>query len=359
MRINPFYLHGEEFTPVRKLLALHALAGGVPLKEYTETGNPVTFETNVAKPLSECLLSFLPVQSGTGDPSPDNVRSISGISSANVYLSDTGTDDPDKQTFAVTFPALGKNLFDKNAAESGKLWWKGRMQADVDYYASALIPVIPGETYTLAKSVSGQNQIQFFGEDGTYIEQNLSWSTTKTIPSGVYFVAFNIRTAAIDDAMFVKGTSAGSYEPFTNTAYGGTLDLATGILTVTWAGFSKKWSEGTNATDMGSGITRKQYPMVDNLKTGSAYNLCNIAPYQASENAETHFYYSGSGATNRNCRMFLPSDTDDDTEITVITNISVPIVYQLTPQEIQTLIGTNVIWSDTNTNMTVKYLKKG
>ena len=56
MRINPFYLHGEEFTPVRKLLALHALAGGVPLTEYTETGNPVTFETNVVKPLSECLL---------------------------------------------------------------------------------------------------------------------------------------------------------------------------------------------------------------------------------------------------------------------------------------------------------------
>ena len=53
MRINPFFLHGEEFTPVRKLLALKAFAGGVPLTEYTVTGNPVTFETNVAKPLTE------------------------------------------------------------------------------------------------------------------------------------------------------------------------------------------------------------------------------------------------------------------------------------------------------------------
>ena len=102
--MNPYLMIFErEMSPIRKLLLLHLAAGG-KLTEYTVTGNPVSFETNVAKPLTECLLSFSPVQSGTGDPSPENIRPITGITGANVYLSDTGTDDPDKQTFSVTFP---------------------------------------------------------------------------------------------------------------------------------------------------------------------------------------------------------------------------------------------------------------
>ena len=43
----------------------------------------------------------------------------------------------------------------------------------------------------------------------------------------------------------------------------------------------------------------------------------------------------------------------------VVYKLATPIVYQLTPQEIQTLIVTNVLWSDTNGDMEVKYLKKG
>ena len=73
-----------EITPIRKLLLMHVAAGG-KLTEYTVTGNPVSFDTNVAKPLSECLLSFAPVQSGTGDPSPDNVRSITGWSGGTAW----------------------------------------------------------------------------------------------------------------------------------------------------------------------------------------------------------------------------------------------------------------------------------
>ena len=87
MSINPFYLHGEKLTQVRKLLFMKALAGGAPLSEYDATGNPLTFTTNVAKPLKSLVASFTPVQSGTGDPSPENVRSISGWGWVNVDCS--------------------------------------------------------------------------------------------------------------------------------------------------------------------------------------------------------------------------------------------------------------------------------
>ena len=46
-------------------------------------------------------------------------------------------------------------------------------------------------------------------------------------------------------------------------------------------------------------------------------------------------------------------------DVPIVYKLATPLVYQLTPTEIQTLIGTNVLWSDTNGDMEVKYLKKG
>ena len=64
-----------ELTPVRKLMLLNAIAGPKAV-EYTASGNPCVFETNLAKPLKRLSLSLLPRQSGTGDPSPENIRPL-------------------------------------------------------------------------------------------------------------------------------------------------------------------------------------------------------------------------------------------------------------------------------------------
>ena len=42
------------------------------------TGEIATFETEMKAPLKECKVSFEPIQEGSGDPSPDNVRPIIG-----------------------------------------------------------------------------------------------------------------------------------------------------------------------------------------------------------------------------------------------------------------------------------------
>ena len=55
--------------------------------EETASGAVATFKTDVPK-LKECVVNIEPVQEGSGDPSPDNVRPISGWSEAKVY------DDP-------------------------------------------------------------------------------------------------------------------------------------------------------------------------------------------------------------------------------------------------------------------------
>ena len=54
-------IFGKDMSTLRKLMLLKA-ATGVPLNEYEAIGNPLTFETNKAKPLRKLLLSWTPEQ---------------------------------------------------------------------------------------------------------------------------------------------------------------------------------------------------------------------------------------------------------------------------------------------------------
>ena len=74
-------------TTLRKFLWFRTVTGGNAPEFKTVTGNIVDFVTQRIAPLKiEATLE--PIQSGTGDPSPDNVRPISGHSGADIYVED-------------------------------------------------------------------------------------------------------------------------------------------------------------------------------------------------------------------------------------------------------------------------------
>lgn len=76
---------------------IEAHAGGDVSK--TVSGNPVTFTDGASAPLVNCLITISPKQAGSGDPSPDNIRPISGYSSVNVNVAPTEIDAP--QTYTI------------------------------------------------------------------------------------------------------------------------------------------------------------------------------------------------------------------------------------------------------------------
>ena len=75
-------------TTLRKFLWFRTVTGGNAPEYDTVIGRIVSFITRRAAPL-KIEADLEPIQSGSGDPSPDNVRPISGHSGAVV--TDTGT----------------------------------------------------------------------------------------------------------------------------------------------------------------------------------------------------------------------------------------------------------------------------
>lgn len=94
-------IRNEDWSTMRRLLFMHGAMGG-SLKEYEAEGNPAVFQTNVAKPLAGFTIPFLPIQQGTGDPSPDNVRPISGWQGLTAHRAGKNLLDPAKKTTPST-----------------------------------------------------------------------------------------------------------------------------------------------------------------------------------------------------------------------------------------------------------------
>ena len=215
--------------------------------EYT--GSVVTFNNGLIYDLSA---DIEPIQQGTGDPSPSNIRPISGLTGLSVYVSPT--QDPDDATV-----------------------------------------------------------------------YNVDWST-----------------------------QAG-------TVYGGTLDVVTGVLTVdkaivdlgsiNWtyeSGYAYPYFIGTMPNDCVVGSTVQ----------GQISVLCSI--YESIQNIGASEFRTA----DHNCQCCLNSNvstrrllvqnsayTDAATfktamnGVKLVYDLETPLTYQLTPQEIEALVGTNNIWT--------------
>lgn len=84
------------------------MGSSLSLKEYTATGNPLTFLTDLARPLKSCLATWLPHQSGTGDPSPENVRPVLGMDGVNAWHCGTNLFDGEMELGGIS-ASTGQN----------------------------------------------------------------------------------------------------------------------------------------------------------------------------------------------------------------------------------------------------------
>lgn len=392
------YLNGEDVTlpePITRLEQFMAFAagesetkptpltreefywdkyqGGAVLKDFPGLPSSIVTVTDaLAKPLDSLKVAITPVQSGSGDPSPDNIRPISGWTGCNVTR-------------------CGVNLFDKaKGVDNYYIQNDGSMIRNENWHTSDFIKVKGNVTYRGLTHVGFSPYSAFYDHNKALVQvfkQNTGENTIST-PSGAEYVRFSVikNYGNMDSFMVESGSTATTYEPYTGTTYpitfpdeagtvyGGTLDVVNGTLTVDRFGFSLAdldWTQNAYYNSCYNGYKesvlgdRKVQFNWDNTCLCSAYKgvqsnaMVNgtIALANASGDDETRKrIYVRDGRFVSDIEGFVQEITTNP--VTVVLPLATPKTYQLTPTEVQMLLGTNNIWADTGDVLEGKYWSK-
>ena len=321
----------------------------------TASGSIVEIDDAAVAQVKGLRIGIDPVQAGTGDPSPDNVRPISGWSAVNVWRT-------------------GVNVWDEEW-ELG--WWNystGVFTPSSSYFGCKnKIRVLPKTTYFF-QCPSVVREVQYYGADGSPLGLRNSWSTgaVATVfqtPIDCYYVTFYFGgaygTTYNNDISINYPSTDHEYHPYSGnqytiqlgqTVYGGTLDVTNGVLRVDRVMEQFQWGDYARTDDF-TATTRRVFTISDIATYPASSNTrpyCNVSKWlEAYNNDSVHFYVNSI----RQALVFLPKETPDNTEIQVCYELATPIEYTLSDIEVTTLAGQNVMWADCG-DISVEYLSK-
>lgn len=340
----------------------------------TAAGDIAVFNTKYRRNLKSLVVQLEPIQEGSGDPSPDNICPISGQTGATVYRT-------------------GKNLFDiSNVPTTGSIggisWAVNGNTITCDGTAtydgwkvvySFRLPKVG--TYHFHMDTTGNigsflNGYTRLGTDSVVV----CTSTDTIYRIGIASVQTGqTYSGTISDIQIELGTTATAYEPYTGTTipvsweteagtvYGGELDVVSGVLTLDkgyrlfTGAASEDWLHYTISTGdlFRIVLPERKQGTITSAENRSIY-LCNCYRIAANESAgrlngcfsganQNVDFINNSYSTVEDWQAYLA-----DNNIQFVYPLAEPITYQLTPQQIQTLLGDNVVWSDAG-SVSVEY----
>ena len=312
-------------------------------------------------PVKSLTVAVEPVQSGSGDPSPTNVRPISGWTQAKATRT-------------------GVNVWDEQW-ELGYYANGAKANSSINIRCKSPIPVCGNTVYYVRYPDEHGARIQALDGDGAFISDlGYKSNATFTTPANCRYIVFytnavsSITTYNHDISINYPSTDhdyhAGHVQPLTislgQTVYGGTLDVTTGVLTVDRAIVdlgTLNWTYSSAYGFYSTGLTGLvEYPSAETVvgdlvcsarKTGAWRDLDT---YGKTGNivAVTH-----SGTTDylgiTDNTYTSPSDFKTSMSgVQLVYKLAQSQTVQLTPQEVKTLLGANNIYADTG-NSTVQY----
>ena len=327
-------------------------------------------------PMKSVKVNIAPVQSGSGDPSPSNVRAISGLESVKVTRAGKNV-----------FPSKGLtqtlNGITIHSNDDGSFTVNGTATANAQFDLT-----LNNEL----KLQSGQYTVGMFADKAvTFDNQHVWWffysmdahadivncqTPSKTFSlntvTATRFYLRIISGATVDNVTFypmlVYGSDAPTvYEPYhgntydislasAGTVYGGTLDVVSGELTVdraivdlgtlNWtyestlprfytSGLANNIRLLASNDDVVDGVS-SMYKVVsfNNLYvTGKQNGTMAVSTTKAVSVINTDYTDATSFKTAMSGQMF-------------VYPLATPLTYQLSATEIKSLLGINNIWSD-------------
>lgn len=331
-----------------------------PLK--TLSGNPITWEASDTEYLFP-VVSLEPKQAGSGDPSPENVRPISGYD-------------------GVTVDVRGKNLLDY----SGEIIIpQNRYQYiyDDEEFITALnrlprnTPLVMSANWSYISETKVYKRISVVYHDKTYTNFNDGASATiedkEIIITWLYAGDNKTQDCIVSDIQFELGSTPTPYEPYLGdtydialpeTVYGGTVDAVSGVGSEEWRpvlvldstsliGYLDELSNDTTCLFYISNITNQENYL---------YFCCSHLPAKYITNTSTTEIGISGNPQGNTLYMRLPRTTASNisefkgwldeqktagTPVQVTYKLATPEPFQATGnQQLTSLFGYNTMYTD-------------
>ena len=329
----------------------------------SSSGSIATFDDGSETPVKSLSVNIDPVQEGSGDPSPDNIRPISGWDGVNV---------------TVTGKNLLRNEMRQNNADNVSIG-KNTVYTRYD------IP-LKGGTYTLSVKVS-QAFSGYMREEkdsnntslGNVIAETGGILTkTITLNEGLYsfwlYKNGGLDASKIEWFQLELGSTATSYEPYKGTVYpislpqtvyGGVLDVENGTLTVDRAMVDMgtlPWSY-LSSSNIFICVLAGSKPEINLPILTTIYKQIPTRSHADMGNADdnTIAYYISTGDTSGRIKLKNTAYTTVDaftsamSGIPLVYPLATPLTLSLTPTEVRTILGYNNIYADSGEVSVVYY----
>lgn len=368
-----------------------------------KSGSIVTFECpSTAQSIPEVTSEIVAVQSGTGDPSPTNIRPITGFSAVNVTRAGKNLLDVTKLAKGSVTVSSGEVIGTSTAFVSAwgssvngfgevlgfKFPYDGQLTISLDEYTDGAAGTTgTGLRLYVLYSDGTNNIINMANEDTTTTHKELVTTAGKIITMIYFSYGSLANTWHLTNFQIEKGDTANTYEAFSGTTYtttlkdgndqsltcyGGQLTNENGVQTLADTGVNYTLNSvdglvpGETPDKNYFYKTIGNYGYVDTTKT----IMCDKFPAVAvsSSNTLVGINVINSSAYNEARITFRPENVAsyDTTSInTWLASNPLQIKFELTtPIEItqdsltiSSAAGTNNIWCDSG-DITVKALDK-
>lgn len=371
------------------------------IESSTDNGNIITFNTDMNAPLPKCIINFDLIQEGEGYPTPENIRPIKGWkgfefynSSANIFpLHQPSTAFRGQFSTGDTTIASASVLkcWTIYVGKNQDLYYQRKSTGVSCVLAFCDTPLTSRTGAVIYGALNMANRTSQKMNSGEHPYLVMCATDSGYVPNGGYETR---------EVMLSFGNSAKPYAPRVDNNLimpnwvddmssiwkdgdipGGYLDLSTGILTTP---YTRKIIDGvTNkASSLAQFSSTSEFTNLRGLYSVLLTDLANDIPYNTASYLKcSHFRwftYSGRRAavpdsiyfnsSTRNVRWcsstfttleefngYLIEQNEAGTPVTLVYHAPTPHLYQLTPQQINSIKNSNCIWSSANGAVSVKY----
>lgn len=364
---------GSEIESLRRISAHRLIAAAFPDDSISE--NVAIFSDGADNmPLKALTLRYSPVQAGSGVPSPDNVRAISGWTGATVIRARKNL-----LPLTMTSPDTYKGVtFTVN--DDGTVSFSGTTE-NVDIMFALGTLTLPTGSYILTGAISSTHRLRVYNADTQELlghDTGSGYTITLTAPTRITVQArigstvgdsvsgtFSpmIRPASVENAVFepfLGEIYTIDWQDEAGTVYGGTLDVLSGILTVDRVMFTIDGDSTLSTLDTSSdNFNRVTYAPYSSIGVSNiSFDCCDMFECIAPRvTAGLYKVWNSTSASSPRMFFGLPKTvTTLDAakawfalnETHIVAQIASPQTYQLTPADVRTLLGDNIISANTD-----------